>query len=118
MTHRVLASYGEVPVGWRGVVDRHSAPLNLVTPLIALVEDAWLFFNNSYNDQNQSYHPAKYLHVAMDMPTWVLRASVYTAPESIDSIVASSSLSLRSVRVINLSLFIINLSLFTIKIIS
>ena len=72
----------------------------------------------SYNDQNQSYHPAKYLHVAMDMPTWVLRASVYTAPESIDSIVASSSLSLRSVRVINLSLFIINLSLFTIKIIS
>ena len=48
----------------------------------------------SYNDQNEAYHPAKYLHVAMDMPTWVLRARVYTAPESIDSIVASSSLSL------------------------
>ena len=60
----------------------------------------------SYNDQNEAYHPAKYLHVAMDMPTWVLRARVYTAPESIDSIVASSSLSLRRVRVINLSLFI------------
>ena len=60
----------------------------------------------SYNDKNEAYHPAKYLHVAMDMPTWVLRARVYTAPESIDSIVASSSLSLWSVRAINLSLFI------------
>ena len=49
MTHRVLASDGEVPVGWRGVVDRHSAPLDLVTPLIALVEDAWLFVENSFH---------------------------------------------------------------------
>ena len=38
-----------------------------------------------------SHQPAKYLHASMDIPTCVLRASVYTAPESIDSIVASSS---------------------------
>lgn len=38
-----------------------------------------------------SHQPAKYLKVWMDMPTCVLRASVYTAPESMVSMVASSS---------------------------
>lgn len=38
-----------------------------------------------------SHQPAKYLKVWIDMPTCVLRASVYTAPESMDSMVASSS---------------------------
>lgn len=39
-----------------------------------------------------SVHPAKYLHVSMLIPTCVFNAKVYTAPESMDSIVASSSL--------------------------
>ena len=39
-----------------------------------------------------SHHPAKYLNVSMDMPMCVFSASVYTAPESNVSRVASSSL--------------------------
>ena len=39
-----------------------------------------------------SHHPAKYLNVSMDMPMCVFSASVYTAPESKVSRVASSSL--------------------------
>merc|ERR1719350_1678022 len=38
-----------------------------------------------------SHQPAKYLQVAILIPTWVLRARVYTAPESMLSRVASSS---------------------------
>jgi hypothetical protein len=30
-----------------------------------------------------SHQPAKYRQVSIDIPTWVLRASVYTAPESV-----------------------------------
>ena len=39
-----------------------------------------------------SHHPAKYRKVSIENPMWVLRARVYTAPESTLSSVASSSL--------------------------
>ena len=103
------------------MVDRHSAPLDLVTPLIALVKDAWLFFKNlfyfMYNDQNHG----KLLPSCKVSPCGDGHADMGLEGKSVHSSrvdrfdCCQFLLIPEEERVINSSLFIINLSLFIIN---
>lgn len=97
LPQRFPLSEGQIAIG-PGLVDGDRLALQQTTwcsPGVMMMMMCWTFIKKAACVPEctwiLSHQPAKYRKVWMDMPTCVLRASVYTAPESMDSMVASSS---------------------------